>query len=765
MVIACLSLVAGAYALHFTSFAASSALIPLALFGTGVLFHAAGRGVAVFFAIGVTLFSWHATQVIESRLQAGFEGDSMLAVVRIIEFPRARGDSVSFVAEPVDDQRIPQRIRLSWYQPSHSPEIGDVWQFELRLKPPRGTSNPGVFDYETWLFQQRIGATGYVVNGRRNQRLQTDAAGGSTRWRKTFTARLTNVIDDSEAAAVIAAITVGARHLVTAEQWTRYARSGTSHLMAISGLHVGLAAMAAYLLTLIGSALLRWPGNHLRIALCTSLVVAAGYSALSGFAVPAQRSTLMLCLLVLVLLRAREPDPLAILAAACLIVVVVDPLSVLMPGFKLSFGAVLLLLWLAKRRDRIGGSSSVKRVARVVSQLATMQLFLLFGLMPLTVIIFHRIAVVAPPVNIVAVPLFSFVTVPFALTGMLLDGPMANTGDAALRVAALSVRMIEELIGLSLQVPYSDVSTAHISGAGWSCLGLVLAWVLLPPGWPGRYIAWLAVCAIVSYRIDGPPVGCLDTTMLDVGQGLAVVIRSRERTLLYDTGPAWPGGVSMVDRVVLPYLSGQGIEHLDRVIVSHSDVDHAGGLADLLAGIAVGDVLAGEATRHPTAESKRCRRGDRWDWDGVDFRILHPAPGRDYSGNDASCVLAVAAGTARLIVTGDIEAGVERMLLSDDLPAGADVVVVPHHGSGTSSSRPFVARIAPEMALISTGYHNRWGLPRRDVVRRWRDAGAEVLTTAVDGAISARLCNGVGIVDIDRHRDRIRRVWHEVRVD
>jgi len=288
---------------------------------------------------------------------------------------------------------------------------------------------------------------------------------------------------------------------------------------------------------------------------------------------------------------------------------------------------------------------------------------------------------------------------------------------------------------------------------------------LLPPGWPGRHIAWLAVGAIVSYRADGPPVGCFDTTMLDVGQGLAVVVRSRERTLLYDTGPAWPGGVSMVDRVVLPYLSGQGIDGIDRVIVSHSDIDHAGGLADLLASIPAGDVLAGEAMNISATDVKRCRRGDHWDWDGIEFRILHPAPGRDFSGNDASCVLSVTAGSARLVVTGDIETGVERVLLSDDLPVRSDVVVVPHHGSGTSSSRSFVAGSAPGIALISAGYHNRWGLPRPDIVRRWRNAEAEVLTTALEGAVSVRLCDEIGIVGVERYRDRIRRVWHEVRVE
>lgn len=765
MIKACLSLVAGAYALHFTSFVASSDLILIALFGTGVLLRVGGRIAAALFAVGLILFSWHATEVIGSRLDPAYEGDSMLAVVRVIDFPQIRGGSVSFVAEPVDDGRIPQRIRLAWHQPTQAPEIGDVWRFELRLKPPRGMSNPGVFDYETWLFRQRIGATGYVVNGRRNQRLQTDAAGSLNRLRQEFTARLTQAIDDSEAAAVVAAITVGARHLITAEQWTQYARSGTSHLMAISGLHVGLAATAAYLLTLLATGLFRRSGNHMRLALCASLVVAAAYSLLSGFAVPAQRSTWMLCLLVLVLLRAREPAPLVILAAACALVLIGDPLSTLAPGFQLSFGAVFLLLWLARRRNPDRGGSVIARAAGVATQLATMQLFLLFGLMPLTVIVFHRIAIVAPAVNFAAVPLFSFVTVPFALAGLILDGPMAAAGDAALRVAAWSIQLIEWLIDQALRFPHSDFVTANIAGAGWFCLGLVLAWVLLPPGWPGRHVAWLAALSIVSYRVEGPPAGCFDTTALDVGQGLAVVVRTHERTLLYDTGTAYPDGASMVDRVVLPYLSGQGIDRIDRVIISHSDIDHAGGFADLLAGIAVGDVFAGEAMATTLASVTACQRGNRWDWDGIEFRVLHPASGRTYAGNDASCVLSVQAGTARLLLTGDIEAGVEQVLLSDGILASTDVVVVPHHGSRTSSSPSFVSGLAPDIALISAGYRNRWGLPRPDIVRRWQDVGADVLTTAVDGALSLRLCDGDGIAGVERHRSRTRRVWHEVRVD
>ena len=755
MIKSCLSLLAGAYVLHFTSFTSGYVLFPVAGLGAAVALLAGGRAAAAWFLAGLCLFALHAQQVIAHRLPAQYEGDSMLTELQVVDFPRQRGDSISFLARPLDDPRIPPRLRISWYEAPERPDIGDVWQLEVRLRRPRGTSNPGVFDYEAWLFRQRIGATGYVVNGPRNQRLEQQAGTLVDRVRQRAVERLASLVDDPDTASVLAAISVGARHGITAEQWLRYAQSGTSHLMAISGLHVGLAASSAWFLAAVLCALLRLGGNHVRIAWLAALVVAAGYAGLSGFAVPARRATLMLALLVLACLRGREPRPVAILAAACLLVTAFDPLATLAPGFQLSFAAVLLLLWFARRR----APAPAARLARGAIQLAAIQVFLLFGLMPLTVTNFGRVSFAAPVVNFVAVPLFSVVTVPFALAGVVLDGPAAAAGDAALRFAAAGIELLHWLIDRAVSLPQAARSTAAAGVVGGTCLVSVLAWVLLPRAWPGRHIALLAAFALVSVRVQGPPAGCADVRMLDVGQGLAVVVRTRQRALLYDTGAAFPGGSDMASRVVLPYLAAQGVRRIDRLVVSHSDIDHAGGVAAILAGTGVGDVLAGEPDA--LAGALACRAGLAWRWDGVRFAVLHPPGNGRYAGNDASCVILVEAGTARLLLTGDIESGVERALVTAALPGAVDAVVVPHHGSTTSSSAAFVRFVAADAALVSAGYNNRWGLPQPGVVERWREAGGKVLSTSHDGAIGIRLCDRAGIVQVSRNREQRRRVWHE----
>jgi competence protein ComEC len=759
MIRACLSLLAGAYAPHFTSFATNTDLVVFGCVVAAMLLWLAGRIVAASFLTGLLAFTLVTNHVAASRLDQRYEGDSMLSVLRIVDFPRRRGASVSFLATPVADARIPSRIRISWYDTSVSPVPGELWQFELRLKQPRGTSNPGIFDYETWLFRERVGATGYVVNGKRNRRLGIESGRIVERWRGRFIRRVTSLIDEPGVAAVIIAVAVGARHLVTQEQWLRYSQSGTSHLMAISGLHVGLAAAAAHYMVLACLTLLRRRGNHRRVALGGAMLVAAGYASLSGFAVPAERATLMFALLALALAAAREPDGIAILAVTCALVVLDDPLATLMPGFKLSFSAVLLLLWLAKRRAPGAGASILQRNMRYVGGLATLQGFLLIGLMPLTILLFSRVSVIAPFVNFVAVPMFSLVTVPLTLAGFVLDGPAAPAGDVLLRVAAASVALLERLITLLLALPHATFVTPRIEGIAWSYLATVFMWVMLPRGWPGRPVAWLGCVAIAAHHTAGPPAECFNVTVLDVGQGLAVLVRTRDKTLLYDTGAAFPGGASMAKRVVLPYLAGQGIERIDRLVVSHADIDHAGGVADLLAGADVSDLLAGEPL--DDVATALCRRGEAWNWNGVGFRVLHPRPGTGYSGNDASCVLQVEAGEARILLTGDIETRAELALLTDRDSLRALAVVVPHHGSGTSSGRPFVAAVAADLALVSAGYGNRWGLPKAEVVKRWREAGADVLTTDRSGAISLQLCDDGGVTELRRNRDATRRIWHE----
>jgi competence protein ComEC len=364
-------------------------------------------------------------------------------------------------------------------------------------------------------------------------------------------------------------------------------------------------------------------------------------------------------------------------------------------------------------------------------------------------------------VNFFAVPLFSVVTVPLALVGITFAGPVAVVGDAALRISVASIELLQWLLGWAVLIPHGAVTTASLGAVGSICLASVLAWVVLPRGWPGRHLALLASLALVAQKVHGPPDACVDVRMLDVGQGLAVVLRTRQRTMLYDTGAAFPGGGDMATRVVLPYLAAQGIGRIDRLVVSHSDIDHAGGIVPILAGIHVGQLLAGEPDLLTAGSAAGCRRGQAWTWDGVTFRVLHPAANSRHTGNDASCVILVAAGDSRLLLTGDIESAVERTLLLAGGPGSVDAVFVPHHGSGTSSSIELTRAVSAEVALVSAGYRNRWGLPRADVVTRWRDAGATVLVTAHDGAIGLRLCDKAGIVRFSRNRLQRLRIWHE----
>lgn len=727
-----------------------SSLLIVAPIGALVLPRA--RPVAIVM-LGFAIFHMAGRDIIDHRLDARFSGDSMLAVVRVADFPRIDGESLSMTVEPLDDRRLPPRSRVSWFEPPVVPAIGEVWELELRLRRPRGATNPGVFDVESWLFRERIHATGYVVNGHRNRLLWSGTASPLEAFRSRFAWRARAATDTRDAAAVLTAIGTGARHDVSRAQWDRFAVSGTSHLMAISGLHVGLAGMVGFGLAWGLAGLLPLRSGQLRAALLGGLAIAAGYAVVSGFGVPAQRATLMLAVAALALLRSRQLQAGEAVAAAGVAVFLANPVASMTPGFWLSFGAVVLLLWLARRR-----AIGPPRRWRAPLRLWVLQVFLMFGLLPFTALLFQRFAVVATPVNVVAVPLFSIVVVPLTLAGMALGDVSDGIATPLLRIAAAVIDVLDAGIRWSAGLPFADVRLAHFEGAASLLLALPLAWVLLPRGWPGRGMAWIGIVAIVLWRPAPPPSDCFDAWTLDVGQGLAVVIETPRDVLLYDTGMAWRSGGSAAKQVIEPFLVARGIRRIDGLFVSHDDLDHSGGAAHVVQTMQPRFVLSGE----PLGEvrSRLCEAGAVW-WSGaVRFTVLHPASPRRGEGNDASCVLRVSVGPESLLLTGDIEASAERRLLQGDAPVGAEVALVPHHGSETSSSVPFVDSVSPLLAIVSAGHANRWGFPRESVVRRWRAVGATVLNTARHGAVRVRLCAGRGIVETRLERQHRRRFWH-----
>jgi len=760
MIRACLLLLAGVYALQLSSFALDSDLIAVSLLvSCAALFFRDWRGPIIFIS-GFVLFALAAIDVVDERLAPKYSGDSIVTQVRIVDFPKTSGSMISIVAEPLQDARVPHRVRVSWYEPDVLPRLGDIWQFELRLRRPRGNRNPGTFDYEAWLFRERVGATGYVVNSHRNHLLRSGELSATERLRQHFVDRVSTLIPETESAAVLAAITVGARQLITPEQWQRYARTGTSHLMAISGLHIGLAAGGGYFLASLLSGLLLRRGNHHEHATVAALVVAILYAVVSGLAVPAQRAVLMIALIAAAILKRRSPNPLLILATACVALVLANPLMTMAPGFKLSFAAVLVLIWVARRRQAGAGSRALLRPLIAARQLSVIQLLLLLGLLPLTALEFSRIAFVAPPVNLIAVPLFSFVTVPFSLAGLLLDGVFEPLGDSALRVAAASLQVIESLLAVAVELPGAYLVIPSLSGMAWLYLVVPLLWVVAPPGWPGRYVAWVAVAALVVYQPRGPAVGCAAIDVLDVGQGLSVVVRTRQHVLVFDTGPSFRGR-GAAQSVVLPYLASHGVRRVDKLVVSHADLDHAGGVAAIVGGTDVAELLVGESLRGFESVAASCRAGESWSYDGVEFRFVQPPATVARKGNDASCVLMIETGAYRVLLTGDIERPVEGEMVRSGAAAAVDAVVVPHHGSRTSSTLPFVRALSPAVAIVSAGFQNRWGFPKQDIVERWQAEGAAVYTTAASGAIGIRMCRGSGIERISRFRAEERRIWHE----
>lgn len=691
-----------------------------------------------FAILGLVVTSLVAERTIAARLPQQLEGKELLIRGALASLPEAssgrvrfrlRIDDVTFAnGEPVDwgTGRI---ALLSWYRRGGDAlpalDSARAHVFRVKLKRPRGLVNPGTFDYERSLFSERVAATGYV-----REQLAAQPGNPSSMLliaRQWTSIRLSEALAGVPRPGIIEALSLGVRHGIEEQEWQVLRQTATGHLVAISGLHVGMVAIAAFFVVRRGWA--RVPVLALRLAspraaAVAAMIIACLYAALAGFTLPTRRALVMVAVVMLCVIVRRHPPTTAALALALLLVLGMDPLAPLSPGFWLSFGATGVLLYLVCAR----------RTFRPVRwQLVKLQLAVALGLMPVTLAVFGEQPLLSPLANLFAIPWTTWIVVPCALLGTLLSAFDPAFGRPVLMVAGWATDVMLDV--LSVLADLSPGLAPAVASANWKiAAALVGVMVLLQPrGVPGRFAGalWLLPLLAASPPLLAP--GDLRLTVLDVGQGLAVVATAGPRTLVYDTGPRFGTGFDAGRSVLVPFLRARGIRRVDVLVLSHANNDHTGGANAVLEAMPVGKVLFNGML--PTVPVEPCTNGQGWQWGAHDFAVLHPPRGERRVDNDQSCVLRISSTAGAVLLTGDIEAAAERALLVTGLDLTSTVVVAPHHGSATSSTPAFVAATAADIAIFATGYGNRFGFPRPEVRQRWQRAGARWYDTAEHGAV------------------------------
>ncbi len=710
---------------------------------------------AGWFVAGFALAGLHAAHALALQLPATPERVDATVEGRIIDLPLHEPRRTRF-AFHVDDADVPalrgRELRLSWYDDDPVARArlraGERWRLHVRLRAPRGLRNPGGADAEKHAMAQRLAATGYLRDPASARRLAP--ANGIDAWREAMSDRIAARIARPPS-RFVRAMALGDVRGLDESDWRVLRANGLTHLIAISGFHVGL--VAGFFALWVRGLWWLWPALARRVP---APIAAAGaalaggwlYAAVAGFALPTVRTALMISIVAVMRMRRLPLRPMDALALAALAVLLVDPLAVLAAGFWLSFAGVAWLLWCLPRAS-----------GRPVRDFLSAQGVAALGLLPLGVMLFGQASLAGPVANLLAVPWWSLVVVPLALLGLGLETVAQGAGAWAWEAAAWCFELswpLFEWLGAS------PLSLWWLPEARWFALPLALLgafWLLLPRGVPGKGLALLLWLPLLWPDRRLPAPGEAELVVVDVGQGLAVVVRTASHALLFDAGPAVRDGFDAGERAVVPALHALGVARLDRVVISHGDNDHAGGWEAVREVFPAAKVLAPDGLALPG--SKPCLAGSGWSWEGVRFRFLHPPPDFPYLRNESSCVLRIETAGGAALLTGDIGEVIERRLAQDPAAVRAEVVLVAHHGSGGSSDPGFVAATGAREALVSAGHGNRFGHPRPHVLQRWADAGARTHDTAHGGALRVRL--GRRGVTVEARRQAQPRLWDAAR--
>lgn len=669
--------------------------------------------------LGVVWSACFAHYAIAHRLDPALDGKTLWLEGIVVDLPEQSKQVVRFQLAHVksDTLQLPKLIRLSWYK-GEAIKTGERWRLKVKLKYPRGTVNPYVFDYEAWLTAKHIGATGMVREG---QKLQES---GYSDWRYQLREKIQQMA--SKQAAGIVALVLGDGSGLTPSEWQILQNTGTVHLMVISGQHITLLAGFVYFIVAGLARFGYWPKGlpWLPCACVLAMLGALGYGWLAGFGVPIQRACIMLALVLLWRLRFRHIGIITPFLVTLVVVLCIDPLVSLQAGFWLSFVAVTILLFILA--GRLGQSRWWYNILKI-------ELALTIGLFPVLVWLLLPVSVSSPLANLIAVPLVNFIIVPFALLGTL-----------------------------CIWIPYLGAWLLWIAGMvldGLFCLltviaNIIPAWIMPMPPWWALLLALFGVFLLLLPR--GVPLRCLGVffclplffsdhsrlqegyakvIIFDVGQGLSVLVKTKHHQLLYDTAPRY-GDFDIGQRVVLPSLLRLGVSRLDKMIISHADIDHMGGAKAISEAIPVAEILSGEPERLPALSAvKRCEPVS-WQWDQVKFSLWQWSGAS--TSNDASCVLLVEAKGETLLLTGDISTKAEKAWVREQAMK-IHWLLAPHHGSRQSSSQTLLDASRPDHIIISRGWLNSFGHPSKTVLKRYHKMHAEVNDTALRGSLSILL--------------------------
>lgn len=715
------------------------------------------------FTLGFVFSAWYANSLLAWTLPKELEGQALSAQGYIASIPSEDqlGKHFVFSISQLHDKNLlihkNIRVHLTWRENNLQLHVGDQWKLLISLKRIHNTQNPGQFDFEAWALEQQLRATGKVLINPSNQLLQhNNYFQPIDQLRQHLQLRVKHYASSLTNTTWLLALMIGERSGATKYEWEILRDTGTNHLMAIAGLHIGLIVIIVnqcimFLWKYFPTLALRVPTRH--AGAIAALIVAWLYSALAGFSLPTQRACIMLTLYIIMCLSRRQINSWYVWSLALLIILCLNPLTVLTESFWLSFSTIAFIIF--GMQGRLAPCGYWWRWGRV-------QWIITLGLIPLAQFLFHECSLIAFVANCIAIPWLAIIILPCCFLSSLLIFFLPSIGEIIIKFTDYNLSGLWLVLA---KLSHSHLAVWHQPIVNYlvaviSILACII--LLIPAGLPGRLLSIVWFLPMLTCKSPEIRAGQVAISVLDVGQGLSVFVQTTHHTLLYDTGAKYATGLDMGEAVVVPYLQTIAVKHLDKIVISHGDNDHIGGLAAVTKNIEVSEVLSSVPEKIQFNNKNFCLAGQQWQWDGVKFAFIYPTKENLDLNNDSSCVLTIDNGVHKILLTGDIEKYAERYLLKNNFSdLSAEILVAPHHGSKTSGLKSFIKAVHPKIVLYATGYRNRYHFPHISVVANYSEMKSTQLNTASTGLIQFFIDKNEEIVKPFLYRIDHKRYWYD----